>query len=1724
MSPLPPTAPRKVIVGDEPLWMEGPATASSPAPDKIKPGISSPGNAPLPRQGPSMPAVPRGKQPVVAAATLHEASATDARLRAMDRWLGGDRSAAELGDALLGRTELGPLSAAEQRHLVDRALDRDFSDIERIVERSHRDPALRDIVAQVLIKRIIKLQRQPDAPDLHRHQQATELVLPLMHTLQDHDDELGEMLSRLKRVEAQLFADAACGKERRFTGLLPEARNQILAALNVTSHTVATKEIVTTIHEFTAPRDFGQARQLGSNLAIAVSREWSPSGDAGAAATRLKEVLTRSQGGIELLYGGSPLRRQLGLKIVADFPINSAVLAQGNDPLRIPAVTQIAAHLLLKDATYGDADRDAAQARLADLLKTENGQALIFGGLDEDTIPAAARHEALIAFLSDPSLTAAGLDDIRMSSGPVSRVRRDPWASPELISRIMQTRASLIRNDEPTQLSGVDLENIVGAAMGHAPHHPDKTVAMRPIDTEQSHAMLAGKLALFSRDEGVQLVATKIREVGGPDPKVTFLPVTVSSEEFGPVQFSLFRVETAHGSQFVDHVGRSYDSFDDWLKNNKLPPGLMVYPEGGHLQTVSGDPKAGRADSLRLAHRPTPESSIGAKIVDKAAFAGGIVAGGLLIVGTGGAALAVIGVASGVWGTYRAGGELLDRHAHGQTVSLADPAARALWFNFAANASSIGAFSGKLAGRLAAGANAAAARTGPVVNALNKTAELANNAAIVNGAIELARNAGAMSADQLASESLQLVFSAVVSRVAAQRARTAAESAARLAELRAAIEMQLARLAQSRPVEATSGTHAPHAASGAGHDKIGQTHQVELAGHQPPGDGPAGTRPPGSGGNGGSGADGGHANTGKPQRSGGDVIDIDSGARERPRMAPMGAQPSATTRPVAGGPVRTPSPGELEQLDRLGQAASAAMARAKREADTGNGTIRGDVLDHLEDALGALERAVEATDPGGTSPQHRLLGELLDGYHQLPDLANTSALSRRFKNRLLEGGFERNAKGQYVSPEARAAAEAPLPEAGETRRGFEAVNQRLRNRTLPRDERTRLRQERGALITGLARAVERLRVQLRDPNLSRQNRDEIEARLTGYRNEFRGMTELDAQQFGHGSEGIRWNAAGKAASDYRTSPKFAELIPPGGVRDAFEQAWSSWMARQEQLALTETGLSAAIRRVAESVPELQPRAGEIVAAFREAIGPLAQNDRLPIQALEFGPVGADHPQAAAPTIRPVVAAPTAPAPEHATNVPHDPAQVRAAYGQAALRVARLGQAVQDSESDMRAGNATPQARARHEALVAQRDAAVKRLEELASAFGKIMAASDPTANPEATSDGARPAAPSVAERLKQYESANASRGIKGFTPEQRSELSRLAAAEMTDANLRLDIAEAEERADAQRNGRVSPDVEARAKAARGAHSEAEINWHKFVEGIELPPSLSMSLAALNAEVDSALADFNRTRELFRRSEAHPAEYVDALTRLNRAISNLFGAWRMRGDGAYASLDDVAKRMHAIAEIRSELESGTPLRELEELANAQARNLKAIDADPSVIKPWEDLAALANQTSRDWKSAPRDALREYVSRLAHRRGQIAPGSAAARDPLTLGGNSSRKPMADAAARAMMDLEILKRLASAPGSNASVLAQLGAARQRIDELYRATITASRGHTPAAPAIQQDMASLAILINEYRAQHADLRNSIGEAARHNAGGLLDQAADVTVGQLTELFFPSN
>ena len=292
--------------------------------------------------------------------------------------------------------------------------------------------------------------------------------------------------------------------------------------------------------------------------------------------------------------------------------------------------------------------------------------------------------------------------------------------------------------DDPQAYAGTDLENAIGVAMGEPPSFDSTLTEAEQRDFEE--AIGAGQQSMFvelpelseadrermtaeeieayefSREisegtqERVDLVAERIREVGGDTPEVTAMPIFYSHESTGTVQFSLFRVvdeEDPSVERFVDHQGRIYEDFDHWKTTNKLPPGSVVFPTDGHVGN-------------ELTRRNTPETpdtfrERAEQVINTASLVGGVVAGGILIAGSGGLATPVVVGAgtvvagAGAWQAYRGYETIQDRRAHGESISLADPAARAAWLDVGAGAAtvlSLGAtgVAGRLAGPVVQGA------------------------------------------------------------------------------------------------------------------------------------------------------------------------------------------------------------------------------------------------------------------------------------------------------------------------------------------------------------------------------------------------------------------------------------------------------------------------------------------------------------------------------------------------------------------------------------------------------------------------------------------------------------------------------------------------------------------------------------------------------------------------------------------------------------------------------------------------------------------------------------------------------------------------------------------------------------------------------------------------------------------------------------------------------------
>ncbi len=314
--------------------------------------------------------------------------------------------------------------------------------------------------------------------------------------------------------------------------------------------------------------------------------------------------------------------------------------------------------------------------RMAALLASKSGRALLFAR----GAAKGARFAMLDVLRRDVSWTA---------------VPAAPWTDPSLMQAAFADRAAdvaALRGDAPVVLAGTDLENTIGVALGVKPSSPRDAAAAEAAAAE-------GRFDYFAEEPArsiVRPVAAAIRASGGAASGVTVVPIQVSSADVGLVQTSLFRVGAGASARFVDDVGRTYASFEDWSAANVLPPGLVTYPAGGRV-------------GAKLESAPTPRTvdtagEYAVEALDAAAMAGGLVAGGLTLVGSGGTAAPVVAMAAGAWAAGRSAGALSDRHAHGQSIDpWSDATARAAWLEVAAGAVGVGALvSGAAAARFAA--------------------------------------------------------------------------------------------------------------------------------------------------------------------------------------------------------------------------------------------------------------------------------------------------------------------------------------------------------------------------------------------------------------------------------------------------------------------------------------------------------------------------------------------------------------------------------------------------------------------------------------------------------------------------------------------------------------------------------------------------------------------------------------------------------------------------------------------------------------------------------------------------------------------------------------------------------------------------------------------------------------------------------------------------------------
>ena len=174
--------------------------------------------------------------------------------------------------------------------------------------------------------------------------------------------------------------------------------------------------------------------------------------------------------------------------------------------------------------------------------------------------------------------------------------------------------------------------------------------------------------------EAIEHITTKIiAECNGcKEVFLTILPISFFySGSLITLPLFRYRVEAEEKiEKFMDHTGRVYVDFEDWLKNNTLPAVQLLYPRDGKLLKVCRDVE----HSVDCVVEDSAEMQRPVKTLlacDIASGALGIIAGIGATVLTGGLALAALGAvgATATYGVGRTGFRLHDRIVHKESVN-----------------------------------------------------------------------------------------------------------------------------------------------------------------------------------------------------------------------------------------------------------------------------------------------------------------------------------------------------------------------------------------------------------------------------------------------------------------------------------------------------------------------------------------------------------------------------------------------------------------------------------------------------------------------------------------------------------------------------------------------------------------------------------------------------------------------------------------------------------------------------------------------------------------------------------------------------------------------------------------------------------------------------------------------------------------------------------------------
>lgn len=357
----------------------------------------------------------------------------------------------------------------------------------------------------------------------------------------------------------------------------------------------------------------------------------------------------------------------------------TGVFTGEDETLRAPMAQALAMVAHPSPHPTAQAERALLAGRLETILSTEGGRDLL---ANEDVRPEQ-RLWALEQVTQNPDWTPDMLDK--------------GWESDVVSSAFAEQTAVQFgaRDPDGEVLRDAALSNMVGTALGQQPDNlpgPDET------DADAAARLAQGtNYAYFSDESPTAEIARRIEAATQDDPeaRISVIPVTVTSNEFGVAQIPVFRIDRSDGSTaFVDNEGGTYRDLDHWESKNELPQGRFVAADGLDLHNELSAPDNTRRVIDTWSERA---GDIGDKVAMGVGIGAGVALATIAIVGSGGAATPFLlagAAGAGGWTATRAGSELYDDYQRGHDIlDWSDPDNRSRWLEVAAGTLSVGAIS-----------------------------------------------------------------------------------------------------------------------------------------------------------------------------------------------------------------------------------------------------------------------------------------------------------------------------------------------------------------------------------------------------------------------------------------------------------------------------------------------------------------------------------------------------------------------------------------------------------------------------------------------------------------------------------------------------------------------------------------------------------------------------------------------------------------------------------------------------------------------------------------------------------------------------------------------------------------------------------------------------------------------------------------------------------------------